>query len=136
MSETQTEHETDAGPGFASAPWKPERPDESGHAHVWGSDGDLVATVCDNPVYGETGYDRARLIAAAGTAAGKLPDKYDSVEVIQQIPEIARLIDRLYDETHGEGDPDLDQSFRTAPSRGTIDRLIGVLIGAEGSGNE
>jgi len=24
-----------------------------------------VATVCDNPVYGETAYERARLIAAA-----------------------------------------------------------------------
>jgi hypothetical protein len=32
---------------------------------VWASDGDLVATVCDGPVYGETAYDRARVIAAA-----------------------------------------------------------------------
>jgi hypothetical protein len=50
---------------FPSAPWDPERPDETGHAHVWGSDGDLVATVCGAPVHGETAYERARLIAAA-----------------------------------------------------------------------
>jgi hypothetical protein len=50
---------------FASAPWTPERPDETGHAHVWASDGDLVATVCGAPVHGETAYERARLIAAA-----------------------------------------------------------------------
>jgi len=50
---------------FASTPWDPEHPDETGHAHVWASDGDLVATVCDAPVYGEAAYERARLIAAA-----------------------------------------------------------------------
>jgi len=27
-------------PAFESAPWDPERPDESGYAHVWASDGD------------------------------------------------------------------------------------------------
>lgn len=52
-------------PAFESAPWTAERPDESGYGHVWASDGDLVVSVCDAPVYGETAYDRARLIGAA-----------------------------------------------------------------------
>jgi len=87
MTKTQTEYETDAEPGFASAPWEPERPDESGQAHVWGSDGDLVATVCDNPVYGETAYDRARLIAAAGTAAQEAKEMgYDPQKAVEALP--------------------------------------------------
>jgi hypothetical protein len=146
MSETQneyeTEHKTDAEPTPYRTPWT---------IHSVGrQDGALTVCTGDGgPAFGvayvpnendelteEQQKLHARLIVAAGTAAGKLPDKYDPVEVIQQIPEIARLIDRLHDETHEEGDPDLDQSFRTAPSRETIDRLIGVLIGAEGNGDE
>ena len=91
VSETQTEPETDAGPTpFASAPWEPEPPErEDGiaHAHVWGSDGDLVATVCDNPVYGETAEDRARLIAAAGTAAQEAKEMgYDPQKAVEALP--------------------------------------------------
>jgi hypothetical protein len=93
MSETQTEseteHKTDAEPTvFASAPWEPEGPDQNGHAHVWGSDGDLVATVCDNPVYGETAYDRARLMAASGTAAQEAKEMgYDPQKTVEALPE-------------------------------------------------
>jgi len=94
MSETQTEYdtdqETDAEPGFASAPWDPEPPErEDGiaHAHVWGSDGDLVATVCDNPIYGETAFDRARLIASAGSAAQEAREMgYDAQKAVEALP--------------------------------------------------
>jgi len=112
MSETQkeyeTEHEADAEPTrFYSAPWEPERPDESGHAHVWGSDGDLVATVCDNPAYGETAYDRARLIAAAGTAAQKTREMgYDPVAVQKALPKILEALEdtaEMMDHPHAPG---------------------------------
>jgi len=115
MSETQTEYETeqetDAQPTpFASAPWEPERPDGSGHAHVWGSDGDLVATVCDNPVYRETAYDRARLIAAAGTAAQEAKEMgYDPQKAVEALPnglQAARKAIIDLQEAHTDGPPE------------------------------
>jgi len=140
MSETQTESETGAAP--YRTPWTIHSVGrKDGALTVCTGDGGPALGVAYVPnendeLTEEQQRLHARLIVATGNAAGKLPGKYDPVEVIRQIPEIARLIDRLHDETHGEGDPDLDQSFRTAPSRETIDRLIGVLIGAEGSENE
>lgn len=50
---------------FQSPPWNPEGPDENDLAHVWGSDGDLVATVVENLAYEESHMARACLIAAA-----------------------------------------------------------------------
>jgi len=102
QTEYETEHEIDAEPGFASAPWEPERPDESGHAHVWGSDGDLVATVCGNPVYGETAFDRARLIAFASHLKVLLGEAYDELYKIDHLTDadvpqdlMARIQDAL-----------------------------------------
>jgi len=71
---------------FASAPWdwSPQQ-GEPGHcyqAQVWGADGDAIATIESYPDP-QTANDRARLIAAAGTAAGKLPDEYDAVSAIR-----------------------------------------------------
>lgn len=110
MSEEKADYYTDVSPtGFASAPWEPEGPDKNGHAHVWGSDGDLVATVCDNPVYGETAFDRARLIAAAGTAAQELPDEYDPVAAVEALPEgldAARRAIIDLQEAHTSGPPE------------------------------
>lgn len=105
MSESQADYDTDAGPtGFASAPWKPEGPDKNGHAHVWGSDGDLVATVCDNPVYGESAHDRARLIAAAGTAAQEAREMgYDPQKAVEALPILLYVAERLRRES-GAGD--------------------------------
>jgi len=98
---------------FASAPWEPERPTEDEYARVWASDGDLVATVCDAPVYGETAYDRARLIAVAGTAAGKLPDEYSAINAVQALPDLVEAAefaerrghDRRCDAMISEGRP-------------------------------
>lgn len=138
MSEPQTEYETeqeiDAEPGFASAPWDPEPPErEDGiaHAHVWGSDGDLVATVCDNPVYGETAYDRARLIAAAGTAAQEARDMgYDPVAVQKALPKILsaaeELLERVEDDCRVRNITPYDEPSFTA--------LEYALKSAEGSG--
>ena len=133
MSETQneyeTESETDVEPTpFASAPWEPERPDESAHAHVWGSDGDLVATVCDNPVYGETAFDRARLIAAAGTAAEEAKEMgYDPVAVQKALPKILEALEdtaEMMDHPHAPG-----HAARRA-------KVNDALASAEGSGDE
>ena len=78
---------------FASSPWTPVRPDETGYAHVWGSDGELVATVCDGHV--ESAYERARVIAAAGTAAGKLQDEIDAVEVVESSHALPLAVDAM-----------------------------------------
>ena len=97
MSEPDVEYNTGSeSTAFASAPWEPEGPDQNGHAHVWGLDGDLVATVCDNPVYGETAEDRARLIAAAGTAAQEAREMgYDPVAAVEAFPQILTQIESL-----------------------------------------
>jgi len=130
QTEYETEHETDAEPGFASAPWKPEPPErEDGiaHAHVWGSDGDLVATVCGNPVYGETAYDRARLIAAAGTAAQEVKDTgYDPIAAVEALPKLLDALEKL----------DTQADFLDVPRtvKKYLNRLAGgALKSAEGS---
>jgi len=134
QTEYETEQETDAEPGFASAPWDPEPPERGdgiAHAHVWGSDGDLVATVCDNPVYGETAYDRARLIAAAGTAAQEARDMgYDPVAVQKALPKILsaaeELLERVEDDCRVRNITPYDEPSFTA--------LEYALKSAEGSG--
>jgi len=125
MSEPQTDYDTDAGPTrFASAPWTPEEPDESGHAHVWSSDGALVAKVCDNPLYGETAHDRARLIAAAGTAAQEAREMgYDPVAVMENLP---LYLDALAEVARDNG--------LTKDQHQTLAR--GALASAEGSSDE
>jgi len=51
---------------FASAPWEPDhQSEEPGYIHIWGSDGDSVATVKGNAAHLESAVDRANLIAAA-----------------------------------------------------------------------
>jgi hypothetical protein len=51
---------------FASAPWEPDHQSEKpGYIHIWGSDGDSVATVRGNAAHLESAVDRANLIAAA-----------------------------------------------------------------------
>ena len=89
MSEPQTEYETDTDPERSSAPWEAEPPDETGLAHVWASDGDLVCSVTDAPVFGESAWERARLIAAAGTAAQEAKEMgYDPVAVVEAVPQM------------------------------------------------
>ena len=85
-------------------------------------------------VTGQEPVANAHLIAAAGTAAHELPDKYDARELLEQVPEIARLIERLFDETHQEpDDPNIDAPLRTSPSRETVDNLINALLQADTS---
>jgi len=156
MSEPQTEYKTDAEPtAFASAPWEPEGPDQNGHAHVWGSDGDLVATVCDNPVYGETAFDRARLIAAAGTAAQEAREMgYDPVAAVEALPEgleaaCRAIIDLQEAHTSGPPEDSAEAAAQAASHRlkvfmaeaGADESMIPgdasvALASAEGSGDE
>jgi hypothetical protein len=132
MSEPEKEYETGSEPtAFASAPWEPEGPDQNGHAHVWGSDGDLVATVCDNPVYGETAYDRARLIAAAGTAAQEAQKMgYDPVAAVEALPELLHVAESFRDSLKA-----LDRNFRGTfeGEKEAVEDFLDALASAEGS---
>lgn len=74
-------------------PWTITAPPETGevidasNAAVWGGDGDLVAEVHSNPVYGVSALDRARLLAAAGTAAYEAQEMgHDPHEALQVLP--------------------------------------------------
>jgi len=104
MSEPQTDADADAEPTFASAPWTARRikPDEKipaiGESAVWGSDGDLVAAVSVGMTGDglESAYDRARLIAAAGTAAQEAREMgYDPEKVVRALPKILNEIESL-----------------------------------------
>lgn len=94
MSEMETDSETECT--FASTPWNAEPSGEIVDARVWGSDGDLVAVVCENLAKEETSFDRARLIAAAGTAAHDLPDEYDPVAVQRHLPGLLEAVDAIF----------------------------------------
>jgi len=63
----------------------------------------------DNEVY-EDAEANARLIAAAGTAAHELPDKYDAVAAMEELPELIRGLEELvsclkeaHENAHPEG---------------------------------
>ena len=93
MSEPELEYDTDTEPQRSSAPWDAEAPDESGRAHVWASDGDLVCSVTDAPIFGETALGRARLIAAAGTAAQEAKEMgYDPAAAVEALPELLNAL--------------------------------------------
>ena len=104
MSQEQANYETGRPPDFASAPWRAERLEAGGEidgsAAVWASDGDLVASVHAG-IGGtriERGIDRARLIAAAGTAAQELPDEYDPVRAVEALPELLKACQETVEE--------------------------------------
>ena len=105
MSEQQAPYDTDdpqptPGPTFDSGPWEAEGPPLTGEVvdrssgAVWAADGDLVAETHASPVYGEPSYDRACLIAAAGTAASELGDEYDAMATARGIPERLAALER------------------------------------------
>jgi hypothetical protein len=74
--------------GSTSGPW--EWSPQKGEAKVWGPDGDVLATVKARLKPGGA-YANARLIAAAGTAASKLPEGCDAVALMELLPEIYRV---------------------------------------------
>ena len=132
MSEPQTEYETDTDPERSSAPWEAEPPDETGLAHVWASDGDLVCSVTDAPVFGESAWERARLIAAAGTAAQEAKEMgYDPVAVVEAVPQML-----AYMEDFQKALSSLDRNFPgTFESElNELCSFLNVLARAEGSG--
>ena len=98
MSEPQAEYDTDdpqPTPRFSSTPWYASRIgpddvhiDEVFEAVVWDSIGDHVASVTTQLTGNgdvESAIDRARLIAAAGTATSELPDEYDAVAAVEAL---------------------------------------------------
>jgi hypothetical protein len=102
MSEPQANYETGRPPDFASAPWRAERLEAGGEidgsAAVWASDGDLVASVHAG-IGGtriERGIDRARLIAAAGTAAHEVQEMgYDPVAFTKNSVHLLRELENI-----------------------------------------
>ena len=96
MSETDTD---DAYSKFGTVPWRatelpPYETMIDGEAAVWDKKADLVCAV-DTALAGdgtfEGALDRAKLIAAAGTAASELPDGYDPVTAIEAINDLLQL---------------------------------------------
>jgi len=76
---------------FPSTPWAAHLPKGDDRARVWASDGDLVASVCESLPHHETHMDRARLIAAAGTAAQKASAMgYDPQKAVEQLPDLLK----------------------------------------------
>jgi len=61
-------------------------------AQVWDDEGDLLATLEPTPDPVEA-RDNARFIAAAGTAAAKLPEGTDPMAVMRLLPEIYTIAD-------------------------------------------
>lgn len=140
MSEPQTDADADAEPTFASAPWTARRikPDEKipaiGESAVWGSDGDLVAAVSVGMTGDglESAYDRARLIAAAGTAAHEARDMgYDPVAAVESLPELLNLAAQLRGTLQA-----LDRNFRGTfgGEKQAVENFLDALKSAEGSG--
>jgi len=134
MSEPQTEYETDTDPERSSAPWEAEPPDETGLAHVWASDGDLVCSVTDAPVFGESAWERARLVAATGTAAQEAKEMgYDPVAAVQALPNLLSSMERMLGDVKSN-DPAEPSAQR--PTGGAIKSMEGALARAEGSRDE
>ena len=59
-------------------------------ARVWDAEGDLLAKLEPKPDPVEAG-DNARFIAAAGTAAAKLPEERDPMAVMNALPDILKM---------------------------------------------
>ena len=59
-------------------------------ARVWDAEGDLLAKLEPKPDPVEAG-DNARFIAAAGTAASKLPEERDPIAVMKALPDILKM---------------------------------------------
>lgn len=83
MSDQTLKSSTPRGPHVdqVRGPWRAEEPDTSDLAHVWGPDGDLVASVCDNLALEETAMERARAIARVPDLLGA-----DEAEITERNP--------------------------------------------------
>ena len=140
MSEPQTEYETDTDPGRSSAPWEAEPPDETGLAHVWASDGDLVCSVTDAPVFGESAWERARLIAAAGTAADEIAEMgYDPQKAVEALPELLRAAKYLVGDSTVSGQAcwgDTPPTAYLSAKPSLVEKVSSALAWAEGSRDE
>jgi hypothetical protein len=72
--------------------------------------------------------ENARLIAAAGTAASEMPDEYDPVEAMRQLPKMLELLEMAMNGLqHFRG---LCPEGRSAKDHEVIDRIKNVLDAA------
>lgn len=91
---------------FPTTPWTASRIEEGSslfndayEAVVWSGIGDHVASVTTQLAGNgevEEAIDRARLIAAAGTAESELPDEYDAIDAVEALPEMAEATHDAY----------------------------------------
>jgi hypothetical protein len=75
--------------------WTPQQGEkgECYRAQVWGPDGDSIATIESYPDP-QTANDRARLIAAAGTAAQEVKEMgYDPQKAVEVLPELLEALE-------------------------------------------
>lgn len=102
-----TDTETETKPTFPTTPWEGTSikvDDDASYggqyeAAVWDNIGDLVCCVTTQMAGNGTiehAKDRARLIAAAGTAAHDLPDEYDAVEAVKALPELIEAVQEAW----------------------------------------
>ena len=97
MSRQQANYDTDTDatkPTPGPWDWSPQvnQPRACHQAQVWDADGDSLAMLEPTPDPVEAG-DNARFIAAAGTAASKLPEEYDPMAVMELLPAIFKIAD-------------------------------------------
>jgi hypothetical protein len=86
--------------------WSPQIGEAGNCRHealVWNADGNSVAVLEPKPDPVEGG-DNARFIAAAGTAAAKLPEGADPMTVMRLLPEIYGMADWVVGSADLEGD--------------------------------
>ena len=111
MSEPQTDYDTEDGSetagqyDFPTAPWDYSRIEAESEIHdaslyeaaVWDNIGDLVAVTTTQMAGNgeiEHAYDRARLIAAAGTVAQEAKEMgYDPFVVLEALPELLGMME-------------------------------------------
>jgi len=97
MSEQRADYDTNTNnrqPRFE--PWEVMRYDDRITVDMAGWDAE-IASMTD---VGEKTMANARLIAAAGTAASELPDEYDPVAALKELP---RLLDALQTIARADG---------------------------------
>jgi hypothetical protein len=124
-------------PGFPSVPWSAVGTDTNDRAHVYGADGDLVASVAESLPHGETHMDRARLIVnAAGVAEEAKAMGYDPQEAVEALPELLEALEYAEEELSWITDGASSSRIPTEDEAAALHLVRDALASANASGNE